>query len=217
VLKVVQAVTGAIFVLFVLSHMIGNLKVYAGRESFNKYPLWLKDVGSPVFPSETFLWIMRVVLAVAIVAHILTGITLWVRARRAKGAFARKPTITQHGVSGRSMIYTGVILGCYVVFHLLDLTIGRSAAATSDFVDGSAYDNLVHSFSRPAVGVFYIVVMALLFFHLMHGMWSITNDLGGSSKRVRSVLAFMANLVASLVVLGNLSIPIAVLAGWVTL
>jgi succinate dehydrogenase / fumarate reductase cytochrome b subunit len=216
VLKVIMAVTGSMFAAFVVFHMAGNLKVYMSKEDFDHYAHWLRGLLNPLVPGEGVLWILRLVLVVALVLHVYSGITIWARARKARGVHARKLNPTKHHLTGRTMIWTGLVLLCFIIFHILDLTVGAKPLASEHFEPGSAYDNLVYSFERPVVAGFYILTMALLFFHLSHGLWSVINDLGGTAHRLRSFFLIIADLVAIVVVLGNLSIPISVLAGVVT-
>jgi succinate dehydrogenase / fumarate reductase cytochrome b subunit len=210
-----MAVTGTVFVAFVVFHMAGNLKVYIGADDFDHYAAWLRTLLNPLLPGSTFLWLFRAVLAACLVAHVYSGITIWFRARRARGAHGRK--LIGRRVSSRSMIWTGAILFCFIAFHIMDLTLGAEPAAADGFVHGSAYANLIGSFTRPGVAFFYALAMALLAFHLSHGVWSLINDFGGTSKRLRAVWFIAAGVVGIIVALGNLSIPIAVQAGLLTL
>jgi succinate dehydrogenase / fumarate reductase cytochrome b subunit len=212
-----MALTGSVFVAFVVFHMAGNLKVYLGEEPFNEYAHWLRSILNPLMHGDTVLWVLRVVLALCLVLHVYSGITVWVRARQARGRHGRKLNPTKHHLTGRTMIWTGLILLCFIIFHILDLTTGTAPAATADYQPGSAYDNLIHSFERPAVAGFYILAMLMVALHLSHGLWSVINDLGGTAHRVRTLFLGLADLIALVVVLGNASIPIAVLAGGLTL
>lgn len=214
-LKVVMAVTGVMFAGFLLFHMAGNLKVYLGPEEFNHYAEWLRTLLNPLMPGESFLWLFRVVMLTAFVAHIYAGTTLFVRGRRARGAHRRK-ALPARRWSARSMLMTGAIILCFVVFHLLDMTIGRTAASTDEFTKGDAYGNLVASFERPAVALFYGLTMLLIAVHLAHGLWSVVNDLGATGHRTRQVGLLLAGTVALVIALGNLTIPIAVQLGWVS-
>jgi len=209
-----MAVTGMAFAAFLAFHMAGNLKVYLGAEDFDHYADWLRTLLNPLVPGEVFLWIFRVVLGLSFVAHVGSGAILWYRARKARGPHARKILVNR--ISARTMIWTGLILGSFVTFHVLELTVGMRPMASDAFVQGSAYANLVHSFSRPAVAFFYGLTMALLAFHLSHGLLSVVNDLGATGRRFRAVWFAIAGIVAVLIVLGNLSIPIAVQTGILT-
>ena len=216
-LKVIQAVTGAMFALFVLMHLLGNLKAYGGGDKLDHYAEWMRTIFNPLVAGAGILVILRITLVAAVALHIYSGLTIWVRGRRARGAHGRKPVYSYQAVTGRTMIWTGLIVLCFVIFHLLDLTLGKAPVATDNFSDGHPYSNLVNSFERPAVAIFYIVVMLLLALHLSHGIWSMINDFGGSAHRTRLVAKVVAFAVALAVVLGNMSLPIAVQAGWLTL
>ena len=63
--KAVMAVTGLIMVLFLLVHMLGNLKIFFGPHDFDGYAAWLRTIGEPVLHGAWFLWIQRAVLLVA--------------------------------------------------------------------------------------------------------------------------------------------------------
>lgn len=214
VLKVVMAVTGVMFAAFLLFHMAGNLKVYLGAEEFNHYADWLRTLLNPLMPGDSFLWVFRVVMGTAFAAHIYAGTTLFVRGRRARGAHRRRGLPARRW-SARSMVLTGAIILSFVVFHLLDMTIGKTAASTAGFTKGDAYGNLVASFERPAVALFYALTMLLIAVHLAHGLWSVVNDLGATGHRTRQVGLLLAGATALVIALGNLTIPIAVQVGWV--
>jgi len=214
VLKVVMAVTGVMFVGFLLFHMAGNLKVFLGPEEFNHYAEWLRTLFNPLMPGESFLWVFRIVMITAFVAHIYSGTTLFVRGRRARGAHRRRAMPAKRW-SARSMLMTGAIILCFVIFHLLDMTIGATAATADEFTKGDAYGNLVASFERPAVALFYGLTMLLIAIHLAHGLWSVVNDLGATGHRTRQVGLLLAGVLAVVIALGNMTIPLAVQLGWV--
>ena len=213
-LKVVMAVTGVIMVAFLLFHMAGNLKVFLGAEEFNHYAEWLRTLFNPLMPGESFLWIFRAVMLTSFVAHIYSAATLHLRSRRARGRHRRKAMPFKRW-SVRSMLTTGAIILCFVIFHLLDLTIGKTGAATDVFTAGDAYGNLIASLQRPAVAFFYALTMLLIAIHVSHGVWSVVNDFGATGQRTRQLGLVVAGLIAIAVAVGNMLIPIAVQVGWV--
>ena len=117
-------------------------------------------------------------------------------------------------LSSRTMAWSGSLLLTFIVFHILDLTIG-AAVAPENFVHGEAYANLVASFSRPLVAIWYIIAQLALLLHLSHGLWTATSDLGITGARWRKVMLFLSGLIPLLVVVGNIAIPVAVLTGLV--
>lgn len=210
-LKLIMAVTGVIFGLFVFVHMLGNLKIFAGESDFNAYAHFLRTVGYPAVPNEGVLWIFRIVLLVAVILHVYGAFALHGRARKSRGKFRRTGMVSSYNTfTARTMIVTGVVLLAFIIFHLLDLTIG-AAVAPEAFAHGEAYANVVASFSRPAVVVWYIIAQLALLLHLSHGLWTATSDLGITGKRWRKVLLFLSGLLPLLVVVGNIIIPVYVL------
>ncbi len=220
-MKLTMAVTGIIFALFVLVHMIGNLKVYTGAESFNNYADFLREMGYPLVPEGALLWVARIVLLVCLVLHVWFAFALVGRAHQSRGSFRRKGMVSNwNSFTARSMPVTGIVLLLFIIFHILDLTLGVQPAASSDFqgpADGqhAAFQNLVASFDRPVVAIVYIVAMFILFAHLTHGIWTAASDLGITGHRWRQVILWISYLIPALILIGNISIPLAVLFGGV--
>ena len=212
-LKLIMAVTGAVFALFVLVHMIGNLKAYTGATHFDDYAHWLRTLGEPLLPYEGALWIFRVVLSVCLLAHVGAAVLLTVRGHRARGRFRRKGMRSPRTFAARTMFVSGVVLLLFIIFHILDLTTGTRPAAGETFRAGHAYDNMTASFDRPAVALFYFLAMAVLGLHLAHGLWTVVNDFGVTGRRARQVLVIVGLAVALAVTVGNMSIPVAVQLG----
>lgn len=212
-LKVVMAVTGIIFSAFVLVHMVGNLKIYMGGEHFDGYAHWLRRAFEPLLPHEGLLWIFRVTLLVCLIAHLWSSFELRRRGRIARGKSRRRPT-GPTGRSAASMPWTGLFLLAFIVFHLLDLTIGTQPAAPDGFAAGSAKANVVASFSRVWAGVIYLVTMIALCAHMAHGLVSCLLDLGGwPSKKGWQVAKIVALAFGLLVAFGNATIPVAIWTG----
>jgi succinate dehydrogenase / fumarate reductase cytochrome b subunit len=216
VLKVIMAVTGTVFVGFICFHLFGNIKIlFETPEEYDAYAVWLRHLLNPLLPGTMFLWCFRAVLFGCLILHVASGITIYVRARIARGETPRK--FISKRVPARTMVWTGIILLCFIIFHLLDLTVGQMPFASSHFKEGQAYYNLIYSFQRPAVAFFYFIVMVLLAFHIAHGVWSIVNDFGGTGKRLRSVIFILAGIIGFVAVAGNALIVIAVQVGYLHL
>ena len=210
--KVVMAVSGIILVLYLIAHMIGNLKVFAGRESFNGYSHWIRTIGEPAVPAQTTLTIIRIVLLAAVIAHIWAAISLWRQAKRARpNGYVTKKAVAQSYAS-RTMRWGGVIVGLFVIYHILDLTMG---VANPEGPGTTPYDRLVAGFSNPLITAVYVIALILLGMHLRHGIWSATQTLGQSNKRREKTVNLFA-LVFSVVLIGGfLLVPFSVLFGLV--
>jgi len=208
--KAVMAVTGIILFGFVLVHMLGNLKLYEGPQVLNSYAGFLRSVGSPAIPTSGLLWLVRVVLLAAVVLHMWAAwqVTLMSRAARPHG-YGRRDFV-EASYASRTMRWGGVIILLFVVYHLLDLTFG---AVNPNFREGDVYHNVVASFSVWWVAAFYVAAQVALGFHLYHGMWSLFQSLGWNHPRFNSWRRGFATTFAWIITVGNISFPLAVLAG----
>jgi succinate dehydrogenase / fumarate reductase, cytochrome b subunit len=205
--KYAMAISGLVLMGYVLVHMIGNLKIYFGAESLNKYSEWLREVGEPALPREWLLWGVRFLLLAAVFIHIHAAYTLTQMNRRARPErYHSKRDFVAADFASRTMRWTGVIVLFFVIFHLLDLTWGP---ANPDFVHGDPYHNILESFQRAPVAIAYVVANMALGIHLYHGAWSLFQSMGwyGTWRRPFSI-GF-----AALIVMGNVSFPLAVMFG----
>jgi succinate dehydrogenase / fumarate reductase cytochrome b subunit len=208
--KAVMAVTGIILFGFVLVHMLGNLKMYFGEESFNAYAHWLREVGYPALPHEGALWIFRIVLLVAVVLHFHAAYALTVVNWKARPIGYKEHEAVDATYASRTMRWGGVIVGLFVLYHLAHLTTGW---VHPDFVAGEAYANVVAGFKVWWVSALYLVANVALGFHLYHGLWSMFRSLGWNRPGVDKPTRRFAQVFAWVITLGNLSFPIAVLSG----
>lgn len=217
-LKLVMAGSGVIFVAYVFIHMIGNLKIYGGPESLDGYARWLREVGYPLIPHQGVLWALRVVLGVSLIAHVASAIILWSRGRRHRGTFRRRNLSGFTAFAARTMLVGGLVILAFVIVHLLDLTLGFGAAPV-DYrppdPDGTihAYANLVASFSRPPMAIFYAASMLVIAVHIVHGWRTLLQDVGVTGRRIRAIWITLGALIALGVLVGNAAIPLLVLAG----
>ncbi|MFB3069435.1 MAG: succinate dehydrogenase cytochrome b subunit [Gemmatimonadales bacterium] len=207
--KMVMAVTGLMFFGYVVGHLAGNLKVFTGREKFNAYAEFLREVGAPVFGHSELLWIARGVLLVALVLHITASIQLWQMARAARPVKYQRPVHLEDTYASRTMRWGGVIIFAFIVYHLMHLTWGN---AHPSFVPGDAYRNLVSGFQSIGVSVAYMIAVSAVGFHLYHGIWSSLQTLGLNQDR-HDRWRRLSAVVAAAIVIGNISIPVAVLTG----
>jgi succinate dehydrogenase / fumarate reductase cytochrome b subunit len=203
--KVVMAVTGTILFGFVTVHMLGNLQAFMGAQAMNQYAAFLQSMlhGGGI-------WIFRAVLLTAVGLHGWAALSLTLANQAARPVGYRSQTFQASTWASRTMRWTGVTLGVFIVYHLLHLTTGQ---AHPHFVPGDAYRNFVTGFQVPAASVFYIVAQLCLGFHLWHGVWSLTQTFGLSHPRYDRLRRIFAYGVALLVAGVNISYPIAVLTG----
>jgi len=203
--KAAMAVSGCILFLFVVGHLIGNLQIYEGPDTLNRYAVLLRA-------EPPLLWAVRIVLLAMLLLHIWSSVQLAARniSARPEGYVEKKATGSSY--ASRTMYWSGPIILAFVIYHLLDFTFGK---VNPHFEPGNVYGNVVASFQVIPVAAFYIIAMLLLCLHLYHGLWSMFQSLGIAHPRWTPLLRRSAAVVAMLIAAGNISIPVAVLAGLV--
>jgi len=214
--KYVMAITGVIGIGFVITHMIGNLKMFLGKDADGVYAIdhygeFLRELLVPIVPRTVALWLLRLVLIGALVLHIHAAYSLTIlnrRARPVKYQSARDYQVASF--ASRTMRWTGIIVVLFIAWHLADFTAGW---VNPHFVRGAVYRNVDASLSRIPVAALYIVANIALGTHLFHGTWSLFQSIGWSNPRFNAWRRGLAMGVATIVVVGNVSFPVAVLAG----
>jgi succinate dehydrogenase / fumarate reductase, cytochrome b subunit len=202
--KIVMAVTGLIWVAYLITHLLANLLVFQGPAKINAYSAFLHGTGGA-------LWAARLVLIVALVLHVVAATQLAGRAHEARPvgyAAGRKPQVST--IASRTMRWGGALILLFLVFHILHFTVG---SAHPNFVEGNPYHNVAAGFHDLAIVLVYLVAMALVGLHLYHGLWSSGRSLGMSPPSPRPLRRGLALILALLLWLGFSIIPIAVYAG----
>ncbi|MBC3190870.1 succinate dehydrogenase cytochrome b subunit [Pseudonocardia sp. C8] len=212
-LKFVMAVSGVFLLLYVVLHMIGNLKIFFGPEAIDHYAAWLRTILEPALPHEGMLWIVRVVLLVSVVAHIWSATVLTLRAKRARPIkYAGGTNKVKGSYAARTMRWGGVIIALFVVYHLLDLTTGTLNPNGEHL---QVYDNVTADFTlaRWYVTLFYVLAVVALGFHVRHGIWSGIQTLGLSTNSRERTIKAVSTAFAVVLTLGFVSVPLAVTFG----
>jgi succinate dehydrogenase / fumarate reductase cytochrome b subunit len=210
-----MALSGIIFIAYVLAHMYGNLKAFGGHDAFNEYAEHLRTFGEPMLPHTGLLWFIRVGLVVSLVVHVACAYALW---RRAQNARAVKYVVKKNRHSTKAshlMRWGGAALLLFIVWHLLNFTVGKvnvTGGATND-----PYDLVVDSFSTWWLTLIYLFAMAMLGAHLHHGIWSSLQTLGLTNNERSRTRAKQLGFVLAVIISGGFSlVPIFVLAGVIT-
>lgn len=200
--KAVMAVSGIFLFLFVIAHLVGNLQFFEGPEKMNAYGRFLRI-------EPALLWGARITLLIMVALHIWSSILLAIRKNQARPQSYVKKKAVSSTYASRTMYWSGPIIAIFVIYHLLDFTLG---VANPGYQEGEIYANIVHSFQNPLISGFYILAMALLCMHLYHGAWSMFQTLGVGSPRYTPLLKRFAGFISIAIFLGFVSIPISVLA-----
>jgi succinate dehydrogenase cytochrome b subunit len=212
--KLVMALTGLLLLGFTIAHMVGNLQVFAGPEKLNAYAHTLQSLG-PI------LWAMRLGLLAVFVLHVWTAFVLWSENKAARPVPYAVVAPSASTYASRTMIWTGFIVLAFVVYHLLHFTWGVVQgdiyAGTRAGPDGhpDVYAMVIRGFRSAPVALAYVVAQILLGLHISHGASSMFQTFGCTSPRIEPVKKAAGPLLATLIVLGNCAIPLAILLGLV--
>jgi succinate dehydrogenase / fumarate reductase cytochrome b subunit len=214
--KVAMALSGIVLVLFVLGHMAGNLKIFAGINpasgdyKIDDYGRFLRTMGAEMLGESGVLWLVRVVLLACLVIHAVSGILLAKANRAAKPQGYKVKSYRSANAASLTMLYGGLFLLLFVTFHILHFTTGTLHWS---FVEGEVYANVWVAFQNLLTAGFYVVAMALLALHLYHGTWSMFQTLGVDTPRWNRGLRTVAKVVAVALFVGFSAVPVSIATG----
>lgn len=217
--KYVMAITGLIGVGYVVVHMIGNLKLYLGLVNHDGervydvdlYGEFLRELLVPILPRTYVLWGLRLVLIGTLLLHLHAAYSLTVMNRRARPVkYQASRDYVAANFASRTMRWSGIIVLLFLFWHLADFTWGWF---NPGFERGAVYRNVEASLSRLPIAALYVVANIALGIHLFHGFWSLFQSMGWNSPRFNQWRRAAAVGIATIVVVGNVSFPVAVQAG----
>ncbi len=210
--KVLMAASGLLMVLFVVVHLLGNSSIFVGPDGINAYAAKLHSLGPVV-------WIFRAVMLALLLVHAWFGVTLTLEnsaANPSKYAVNRKLKAT---FSSETMIWTGLLLLAFIVYHLLQFTV----RVTPDIVKGvdaqgryDVFTMVLTSFRHTWIALMYVAAMIVLFLHLSHGIQSFFQSLGLANDRTLPTYNALGKVVSVIFLVGYCAIPVTILAGILT-
>lgn len=210
--KILMAVTGLMLVCFITVHLMGNLSVFAGADGINAYAKHLHDLGPLV-------WVFRLAMLGLFAVHITFGIQLYLENKAATPeTYAVQKTLVTT-FSAKTMIFTGLIILTFLVYHLLHFTvqvtnpeISASHLPLDAAMRPDVFSMVVLSFQKVFISVIYIIAMAALFLHLSHGVSSWVQTLGWSTGPSQDKVTAIGKIVAIVYGLAYIAIPLFILA-----
>jgi succinate dehydrogenase / fumarate reductase cytochrome b subunit len=206
--KYAMALTGLGLIGFVLAHMAGNLLIFAGRDALNGY-------SEALHAKPSFLWSARAGLLFIFLLHLVLAFRLWELNRSARPVRYIYEDTVEATWASRHMMLTGLVLLVFIIFHLAHFTFG--VVDPAHFESGNVYANDIHAFSNPFLSLAYVIAQIFLCLHLCHGGSSWFQSLGLNHPQYNTVIRGVGPVIAVVVLVGNCSIPLAVLFGVVRL
>lgn len=208
--KLIVALTGAGLVGFVVAHLLGNLQIFLGAEALNAYAKGLADLG-PI------LWVMRLGTLGLFVLHIGMAVRLSMMNKEARPVSYKTKRHDASTVASRNMLLAGLMLLCFVLYHLAHYTFGVVDPEIYAQVDAEGrhhvYNMAVMGFQSVTASLLYIAAQVLLAMHLSHGVSSMFQTLGLNHPKYAPLIKRAGPGLAIVLFLGYTSIPVAVLLG----
>ena len=207
--KVVMAITGLLMVLFVIGHLLGNLSIFAGPNGINSYAQHLHEL-APV------VWGTRIVMGAAVLFHLFLSIQITLENSSAKPDRYAVQNSLRATFASKNMIWTGAILGAFIVWHLLQFTFRVTPGLALGYDTMNRFDvytMVVTAFRGIVTGLAYIVAMVSLFLHLSHGIQSVFQTFGLSNGPMLPRWGMVGKVLSVIFLVGFASIPAVILAG----
>jgi len=209
--KTIVAVTGLAMVGFLFVHMLGNLQMFEGAGAtpeltkMNQYAKLLKS-------EMSLLWAARLGLLAAVITHIYFTISLTLQNKKARPeSYANKKTYST--LQSRTMIWGGVFILFYIIYHLMHFTLG--SAHPQLFHEHDVYQTVVDSFQVTSISFVYIAAMISLYMHLSHGIQSLFQTLGMTNPLHVNLIKKIGISLSIIICGGFISIPLSVWMGWI--
>lgn len=204
--------TGAFLIVFVVMHLLGNLEIFFGRDAMNEYAIFLRSIPKA-------LWSLRILTLISFVTHIYLSIKLSLENKAARPVgYAVKQNVAATTAS-RTMMYSGILLLAFILFHLAHLTFGWTHPEHFHMVDHlgrhDVYGMAVAGFQNGWLVAFYIIAVASLSFHLSHGFASAAQTYGLSKGAYGPLFRQGGMIFSILIFIGYVSIPLSVWLGFV--
>ncbi|MEW5910100.1 MAG: succinate dehydrogenase cytochrome b subunit [Thermodesulfobacteriota bacterium] len=195
--KLMMALTGFCFCLFLVMHLFGNLMLYGGREAFNGYAEKLHQLGVLVTVFELGLLFFGII-------HVFTGSVLFYQNLKARPVrYAVKRSGGGQTLGSATMPYTGILVLIFVIYHLIDFHFADRSSTTIYDIVSIAFKNPIHI----GIYIFSVIVIAL---HVSHGFWSAFQTFGLNHLKYMPLIKSLSLIFAVVVGGGFGFIPIYV-------
>jgi len=217
--KLVMGATGLLLCGFLVVHLAGNLLLFGGQESYDRY--------AEALHSNELLPLAEVGLFVLFILHILLAfVTTRENTAARPVGYAEKETKQDAGVIWQlrpqsTMFLTGAIVLGFLLLHLLDMRFPHVAEAvfgrtgltnfSSRFQapEGeTAFQHTVRVLQNPLSATVYIIGSLFLGWHLAHGFQSAFRSLGFAHPKYTPFLKGFGYLFAIIIAFGFASLPL---------
>lgn len=203
--KILMALSGILMILFLIFHLIGNLGIFKGQDTFNNYALFLHSM--PII-----IWISRIALLTIALLHIYLSINLNLQNKKANQQQYKRKVYIKTSIQSRTMMIGGLTILLFIIYHLYQFTFN-----CTEILDNKGrldiYGMVINGFQNVYVVLFYILAQFCLCLHLSHGFFSAAQTLGITQGISAKIFKTCANIIPTTIFILYSSIPIGVLLG----
>jgi succinate dehydrogenase / fumarate reductase cytochrome b subunit len=210
--KILMAITGQLMILFAIIHLLGNSTIFGWLTGgLNAYAHHLHSLPLPL------LWGFRLGLLAFAAIHIWLGIQVTIENRSGRSRQYAVKATQKTTFASETMIWTGLLLLGFIVYHLLHFTFQVINPQTGALTHPDALGQpdvlgmVTAAFQNFGVTLLYAVAMVTLFLHLSHGIQSSFQTLGWNNDRVQPGLTKTSTLVALAMFFGYVAVPFTIL------
>lgn len=203
--KILVGLTGLGLCLFIMIHMLGNLLILAGPESYNRYAHRLHEF--------LLFEVFEVGLLVFFGGHIVLALLVNVKNRLSRSSNYKMSARGEKktAFSDRVLVLQGLVLLGFLVLHLLTFKFGPRYEILLAGESVRDIHRLVREvFSQASYVIGYSVVLLVLCYHLMHGLAASVKSLGLSHPQYTPLVEVLSRLFGLAVFLGFLIQPLFV-------
>jgi len=207
--KLVMAATGQLIFLFVILHVLGNATIYFG---------WLNAYAAHLHALPPLIWSFRIGLIVLFAFHIFYGIVLTLENNKAKPESYVMRNDLSATVAGRNMVWTGAVIGSFLIYHLLHFTVQvtNPSLAAARHLDSlgrpDVFMMVVKSFQNFGIASLYLLSMIALWLHLSHGIQSSFQTWGMNNEQSFPIIKRAGAFAAIVLFVAYIAVPIVIAA-----
>jgi succinate dehydrogenase / fumarate reductase, cytochrome b subunit len=204
--KIMMSISGQLLIIFVLIHLVGNSTIYFG---------WINAYAEHLHSMPPVVWIFRAAMLAIVSVHICYGVMLTLENKAANPTVYAVKRQLKASFASENMIWTGLLIGAFVVYHLLQFTlkVTPDVAWTAGAPVVDVYKMVVTSFSNALIAVLYFGAMVMLFLHLSHGIPSFLQTMGWNNDKTIPVAGLGGKVISAFLMLAYISIPATILFG----
>lgn len=222
--KIVMALTGIFLITFLLVHVGLNACIFADLQWLNPADNGEMFNKAAHFMGSTIVTrLLELVLFAGFILHIVQGYAIEAKNRSRRGQ-GYKVDLGSRGSTwmSRSMAILGTLIFLYLVMHIAQFWV--PSRITKDLQEVSyngvqmhnLYYRMFEVFQQPLIVILYLVGVAALCFHLLHGFHSAFRSIGVHNKKYLSLLKGLGYGFTVIVCVLFALMPIAMYLQWVS-